>query len=255
MSTSTNTKVYKQPPYILWFVKGQQEFAYIGAMHCHDPEHPIFGIIELYWEEWVKGKTSKNAQVLVEGGTRLAGRSLKSTIQHDGEAGFLTYLAHKSGLPCATPEPDAMTEMNYLLKNFSREEILHYYFVRQVDQWHRTKKADRPEYAKYFSYLRKLPKLYGWDGYTLDTDKMEDIHAEIVGEPFDLGDAKLFSKLSDPYQKLAVTNKVSLKCGQFRDAHIVRRIKKYWDAGKNIFSVYGHSHLEVQEDDLRTLLK
>ncbi len=238
------------------FIKGKQVFSYVGVMHVHDPSHPLFGIVDIYWDQWIKGKrkTADNSIVLVEGGIRPVNGSRSDIITNHGEAGYLVYLADKAGLTCTSPEPKDKDEGEELLRYFSKEEILHYYFVRQIDQWYRTKEKDRPVYDTYFAYLTELPARYGWNDYQLDIKKMEKIYEDIMGVAFDITNARLFNKLSDPYQEVSVSNKVALKSGQFRDKYIVGQLKQYWDSGKSIFSVYGHSHIEVQEEELRRLL-
>lgn len=245
------TKFYKQPPYIIGLMRGNQVFYYLGAFHTQQPDHPQFGIFRLYWDEFVKNSPAATCITLVEGGKRIAGDTLEATTSREGEAGWVTWHSQRANITCDSPEPDEKQNTKKLIEEFGRDAVLHYYFVRQLDQWHRHDPL--PDYQQYFSFIERWPTRYGVDG-SLSIADLEQIHEKITGQTYDQSQANYFYELSNPHEKLAVTNEVSRRCTQLRDEYIVGQIKKYWDEGKSIFAVYGFSHVIDQEDELKRLL-
>ncbi len=250
MSNPT-TSFSKQPPYIIGFERGEQAFYYIGSFHAHDPEHPQFGILQLYWDEFVKNRKADTCIALVEGGERKVRQTLEEAVNKDGEAGWVAWQSGQAGVSCASPEPDEKQNTQILIKEFGRDAVLHYYFVRELAQWHRHDPL--PDYEQYFSFVERWSRQYGLNESLSLTD-LETIHERITGERFDQSQAEYFYNLSNPHEHVAITNDVSRRCTSLRDEHIVAQIKKYWDEGKSIFAVYGFSHVIAQEDTLKRLL-
>lgn len=251
------TKFYKQPPYITAFRKKRkntsvQEFIYIGSEHSHDIKHPQFGIVQRYWERWLENKDKDNCVALHEGGAFDPSEGLENATYENAERGFLAWKAKQEDMQFDSPEPDYKQEMRHLLQEFSKEQIFHYYFIRNVVQWHRI--DPRPDFREYFEFVSRMPKRYGVDDYDLTIERLKEIHKEITGYEFDPEDKDYAYKLSNPFLDLNITNKVSRKCSNFRDQHIIKEIKHYWDEGKSIFAVYGHSHVEEQEEHLKEIL-
>lgn len=250
------TKFYKQPPYIIIFRKKRsasvQEFIYIGSEHSHDIKHPQFGIVQRYWEHWLENKDKGNCVALHEGGTFDPPEVLEDATYQDAERGFLAWKAEQENMEYTSPEPDYKQEMRHLLQQFSKEQIFHYYFVRSVVQWNRL--DPRPDFHEYFEFVSRMPERYGVDDYDLSIEKLKDIHKEITGRKFDSKDTHFLHRLGSPYHDKAITNEVSARSMVFRDQYITEEIKKYWDNGKNIFAVYGHSHVVEQEKQLKKIL-
>jgi hypothetical protein len=241
----------KQPPYIYGFERDAQAFYYIGSFHTHSPDHPLFGILRLYWDEFVKNRKAENCIALVEGGERKVSQTLEETVKNDGEAGWVAWQAKQAGITHTSPEPDQVENTRTLINQYGRDAVLHYYFVRELDQWHRHDPL--PDYEQYFSFIEQWPQEYGLSEPLSLTD-LEAIHEKLTGKSFDRSQADYFHRLSSPHEHLAITNDVSLRCTKLRDEHVVGQIKHYWDEGKSIFAVYGFSHVIAQEDELKRLL-
>lgn len=252
------TKFYKQPPYITAFRRQTdnnliQEFIYIGSEHNHDINHPQFGVIKRYFDAWLGGKDPANCIVLHEGGNMNDVQdSMKGAVYRDGERGYLVWLAHQHNINCASPEPESNQEMQYLRKTFDLGKIFHYYFVRMVAQWHRI--DPRPNFEEYFDFVPHMPAKYGVEDYELTLGTIERIHRDITGREFDKEDVDFMRRLANPFLDVAVTNQVANACSYYRDKHIVEKIKDHWDVGKHIFAVYGFSHVERQEEQLKQIL-
>lgn len=252
------TKFYKQPPYTIIFRKNRegvpmQEFIYIGSEHSHDINHPQFGIIQRYWEHWLDGKDSSNCIALIEGGTFDPSQSLEDATYENAERGFLAWKAKQENMQFDSPEPDDKQEIQHLLQEFSKEEIFHYYFIRDVVQWYWI--DSRPDFHEHFGFIPRMPERYGIENYELTLEKLKDIHKDITGQEFDPEDIYFLKRLGSSSYDKAITNKIAARSVAFRDQHIVEEIEKHWNKGKNIFSVYGFSHVEEQEDRLKQLLQ
>lgn len=170
-----------------------------------------------------------------------------------GEPNLVTLWAAQENIGTFSPEPDRQIEANHLLERFNREEVMHYYFARQVNQWNLMKRSE-----DLGSYLEKTLKRHSeflnWDGFDFSLENMIRVHKEITGQEFDPENWEFFQALSDPRKNIAVTNKVCARSSRFRDSYIVSEILRLWKENKAIFIVYGRTHAIMQEPAIRKLL-
>lgn len=247
----SKTEVHKQPPYILVLLKGTQEFLYFGSEYSNNPAHPQYPILQKYWHEFLYEARNHETIAFIEGGERKLHDSLEAAVEQDGEAGWLTWMAHDAHVACRSPEPNDKEMTVELVKQYGEEPVLHYYFVRNVAQWQRYGKPDG--YGDYFWFVNKWPEIYGFTG-EVSLDRLHIIHKNLTGKPFDKDDHELIYELSNPYESVAKTNEVSKASSLFRDRHIVKQFAQEWQLEKCIFAVYGHSHVVEQEEALHQLL-
>lgn len=249
--TEQAAELYKQPPYIIAVIKGKQELLYFGSEHANDTKHPQYPLLARYWAEFLTESEGLDKVALVEGGERNLKKSLKATIEFNGEAGWLTWHAHKAGIECRSPEPDDKEHTRELVDIYGEDAVMHYYFMRDVNQWQRYGQPDG--YEEYFWFVKEWQKIYGFIG-KVTLASLERIHRDITGKDFDKDDQELSYELGNPYESLAVTNAVSAASSRLRDLHIAGELQRYWNEGKSIFAVYGHSHVVEQEPLLRQRL-
>ncbi len=234
-------------PYFFQIKKNQQCLFYIGSKHSFDPDNIQNQIIKKHWQEFLRQTGIKNCIALNEGGERELADTEKESIKKGGEAGLLTWLAKKDHINIYSPEPNHNFELEQLLKNFSKDEVIYYYFARLVDQWHRIGKPDFTNYLE--GYLKRLELETNWTDYEFSIKNMIKIHDKTHDHKFNKDDQTCVHNDANP-----IYSKVASACSHIRDTFIVSEIKRLWEEGKNIFIVYGSGHFIVQRPALETLL-
>lgn len=238
-------------PHFFEVEKNGRHISYFGADHIYDPHHEQIAEIKDAWKSFASKIEKGQSVVLVEGGTRDNTDNEEEAIRNDGEAGLATYLAEQAGIPIESPEPSLSYEVAELLKQFSKEEILYYYFSRSVDQW---KKVDNGGDA-----LQYAQRLVSDEAKALRVTQdifitLSETHKKIFGTELDLNDLEHFEKASDPANIYSVSNQVARATSILRDQYILKEIEKKWNEGKSLFIVYGATHAIMQEPAIRYLV-
>jgi hypothetical protein len=241
-------------PYIVEIEQAGQSLIFYGSEHTNNPEHPQFQDIEERWSVFVLNATKPVA--LVEGHFDEASedetKSRTQSIVDGGEAQFLVHLARRDGVEVVSPEPNRIWEANQLAKTFTRDNVVFYYFIRQVGWWSVfTKKPDvRSEAEK---MLQLMENTYGWDEVDFSIDRMAAIHEELFAKPLAWDDTQWVYDITAPTPQDYVTNMLARRSGELRDEHILEQIMSYWRAGKSPFLVFGAAHAIRLEPALRNL--
>lgn len=170
-----------------------------------------------------------------------------------GESAYAVQLAVKKKIPFRGLEPDEL-ELHKALTSagYSSEEMIHYYFLRQVPQWQRagTLNFNRIE-STYQNFARGIA---------------QKIHAKTVPaygdftrwykiknkEPFN--ESTVDSEKSAPFANGSYyTQKMSSVVGVVRDRHMVGVIAEELKTRSPIFVVLGGSHWMTQKMALESL--
>ncbi len=239
-------------PHFFEVEKNGQLISYFGAEHIGDPSHEQNAQIETAWESFVTRTEKDHTIVFVEGGLGDTQKAKEESIRHGEEGGLATYLAEQAGIPVESPEPSLSYEVAELLKQFSKEEILYYYFSRAVDQWKRTENSE--DVLKYVQQLisDEAEALGFAENNILAT--LSETHKKIFGTEFDMNDLEQFEKAADPVNIYSVSNQVARATSILRDQYILKEIEKKWHEGKSLFIVYGATHAIMQEPAIRHLV-
>jgi len=242
-------------PYIVEVAHGNQNLLFYGSDHLNNPDHPQFQDIENRWNNFVTD--AANPVALVEGRfdevkeEDTADRN-KSIID-GGEAQFVVHLARRDNVPVDSPEPDRVWEANELAKEFGRDKVIFYYFIRQLSWWSRfTDKPDVPKEAT--AMLELMKKSYQWEDVDFSLEGMESIHQELFNKPLNWDDTQWIYDVTTPTPQDYVTNVIARRSGELRDEHILQEIQKYWHEGKSPFLIFGSAHAIRLEPALRKLV-
>jgi hypothetical protein len=241
-------------PYIVKIKSADKHLCYFGEQHSTDLKKEQWNILRDSWNEWTEVTENEQRIVFTEGGLRIPAETQEKAISQSGGIGLITYLAFQEKIEIHSPEPNEKEERNMLEKEFSRDEIQYYYFARVVAQWWRFQDP-KPEFEEYIAaYLLDDKKESGWQSYDFSLTSMKQVHRSLFNDTFDLENQKFFYDISKPTVLDTRVNQVARKVSNFRDEHIAKEIKKYWDEGKSIFGIYGATHVVRQEPLLRELL-
>ncbi len=239
-------------PYFYFIYKNGMYLYYLGSHHCFDPQNSVIGVIKHYWNDFLSQAKGAPTISFIEGGTRHTYNSEEECILKSGEAGLITYLSHLNNIECSSPEPSFEYETNELLRGFSKDEILTYYFTRNVSQWNRL--VNKPDFEKYTTEsLENYKKTLGWDDIDYSVKERIAVFEKLTGHKFIESDYELMTTFDNPMSTDNVVNRVSRASSILRDGYIVSRIKDEWDRGKNIFVIYGKTHAIMQEPVIRSM--
>lgn len=241
-------------PYVVEVQRNGQSLVFYGSEHTNSPEHPQFQDIEDRWNSFIANTAKPIA--LVEGRfdevSEAETKDRTKSITDGGEAQFVVYLARKDGKEVASPEPDRVWEANELAKEFGRDNVVFYYFIRQLGWWNRfTEKLNVQLEAK--KMLELMEKSYKWDDVNFSIERMGAIHDELFGKPLSWDDTQWVYDITTPTPQDYVTNELARRSGELRDEYILEQIKKYWQEGKSPFLVFGSAHAIRLEPALHKL--
>jgi len=244
----------RMPTPYFYFVKNNgKTLYYLGCPHCFDPKDSINSVIKHYWKDFISMTQGRNVLSLIEGGIRQLRDSEDTSVLKDGEAGLVTYLSNIQNIECTSPEPSFEYETNTLLKEFSKDQILTYYFTRGVSQWNRL--INKPIFEEYTkTSLENYKKILNWDDVEFTIESRVKKFEELTGQNFDETNYKLMTTFDDPTKTSNILNRVARASNILRDEYIISKIKDEWDKDKNIFVVYGKTHAIMHELALKKLL-
>lgn len=236
-------KNLKPCPYVVGKNNGNQRLVLIAAKHTNNPADSQFKVISSEWAKFIDKADKTKAVILTESGIRPDEESEEVAIKKYGEQGLLSHWAEREGIRLESPDLNRKQQTEELLREFSMEEIMHYYFVRQVPQWHQLQQSPKPGFGEYIqesldSYKREL----GWD-FDFSLNNLAGIHKKITGNPFDHKDSKFSFHLSDPTKSEYKTQQVARASSELRDYYIAKRVVELWNKGCSMFGVYGSAHV------------
>lgn len=244
----------KPNPYFYFINNNNQVLYYLGCSHCFDPSNSIFNIIRHYWSDFLDKTQGKSALALNEGGKRQIYDTEEKSILMDGEAGLLTFLANNKKINCISPEPSPEHETQTLLKDFTKEEVITYYFIRQVAQWGRL--IEKPVFTNYIEgSLDSYKSTLDWKDVDFSIKARVNTFNKFTGQTFDHNNYEVNNKFSDPTKSDNVLNLISRRSNIIRDEHIVKAIEENWGVGKSMFIVYGRTHAVMQEPAIKSFNK
>ncbi len=229
------------------FQKNGKILFYLGVKHSRDIRDPQFEFIRQKWNEFIS--LAKFPLVVIESDPKKLFESEEKTILHQGESGFIKFLAQKSGVPVVCFEPDRNKEMNYLLNYFTKEQIEYYYFARIVAQWYRL--IEKPSIEEYLiPYLERDKNASDWTDFEFSIDNLKRAHKKLFGTNFNFDDEKHFRKIENPTKEDNPLKEIVRASGFFRDKTIIEKIREAWKT-KDIFVVYGKGHALTHKEALK----
>lgn len=257
MSFDENLKMGKYPvPYIYLIKKPGQNFFYFGTRHVFvNTQDFQLDILKHYFLEFLDLTRKRDCLVIVEGLKRYVASNAKEEGERArGEMQFGAYLAEKAGIEHICVEPPVSYEQDILFKDFSKDEIMTYYFIRSMHNWIR-----RGKNITFDEYMKRILERYQteskWQDYVFSVESILSAYKNIVGKDFNENDKNTLEYLENPYHEDNQISRVSRRSGEIRDEYIVAEIIRIWNEGKNIFAVYGMNHAIAQEPALREMLK
>ena len=237
-------------PYIFSITKESRVLTYFGAEHQTDIKHPQFDLLKNEFGKFMSPHMNKI--VFTEGGVGKSYDNIVTATSHEGEAGFISFLAAQHSVPIFSPEPPSDYEIGELLKKFSEIEIVYYYLARVIAQFYGQNGVN--DLGAYVDQIVKndlssphFSKIYSFKD-------INDLHQKLFTFSLDLSDNEFFANVSNPLLSQSIVNRVAEESGYIRDYFIIDKISEHWRLGFSIFIVYGYTHAVMQENCIRETL-
>ncbi len=238
-------------PYTIEAKIADRKVEFNGMRHTNNPEDESLTRLETRFEEFLQ--QTDNPVVFVEGGMRdVANMSKQEVIKRFGEPGLLTKLALDRGIAVESPEPSFEQEVAELLKTFSAEDIMQYYFSRTLFQWYRNKDFDHSmgtaqDYIN-SSMQNRWSKMPGLTEVPCDYETLANNFAKKYGfKPEEMPDELAKDKL---HHESSPFNPVSAASSDIRDKYIFNKIQEAAKQGRDVFLAFGSHHVFVYEQIL-----
>ncbi len=230
-----------------------QLLKYIGARHTWDPHHPDIKLIEDEFYEFLSRTDNLNKVVFVEGNLKAKDTSKTNANINAGEGGLVSYLASSNNVEVYCPEPEETLIKSKLLKEFTREEISTFYFLRWVSLYYKMNmRVSLEEFTN--TIFLNWSKQLNWDDFDFSYENMRRISKELLNGSIDINNKKDVSIMVLPIPNKSVINNISIKVLFLRDQFILSEIEKFWKNGFSIFIVYGKIHAYTQKPALDTIV-
>jgi len=245
-------KKYGRGPSTFEIKNNKQLLFYFGANHSRNPADPQYQALKEYWNKFLKATNGKDGIVLVEGRLRKLEKDEKTAIINGSEGSFVTLLAHKAGVPIASPDISD-EELMKRLPDMNRDEILLYWFLSWLNnfQKHAEPKPDFEKSAQMWCENQKQREI--WKNVDISLRRLKELYKKILGKEFNKDGNP--NDLVNPNKEGTSINKIARTQSDLRDLNIASEIERYWNEGKSIFVVFGRGHLIIQEPVLRAVIK
>ncbi len=240
---------FSQPrndPYVLELREGTSELLYYGAFHKVDLEHPQFMDIEERWKKF------QPTVAFCEGIIWPLEKSRKEAIRKHGEQGLLRFLASRDNIPMKCLDPPLYRQAEYLRRRFIPSHIKIYFILRQA-AINRMLRRDIDD----LRYVGRLLRSFkGVSGYDCPPNSLVDFEF-LVSKVFpDLSDWRMISpSFFHSVEQGKFLAKIHRQLNEFRDDIMIRNIMNALKKGERVFALVGRSHVVMQEQTLRTVLK
>jgi hypothetical protein len=235
-------------PYLLnIYTPGGGSLLYFGERHSNDPSDQQFTEVEYLWKQF------KPDIAFNEGGNPPVESTRDLAISMNGGPGLVRFLAARDNIPVRSLDATRSEETAMLRKTYSAEQIKLFFVLLQMTEYHRiTGGADSYEehLQKTLNILSSVP---GLDVQPRSISEVESTFQRICPGQGSYRDAK--PSWFDPTLRETVFNSMARTSSDFRDRYMVELICRTVGEGKRLFAVVGASHVVMQEEAIREILK
>lgn len=251
----------QQPPFAARFERADQHLFYVASEHGCDPR--TFRLIDDVFA------SHQVAFVVIEGypasqginpvglTRRFPDWAAKGFCEGGAEGAYAASRGLERGAPFMGAEPDERTVAQAVLQEgYAPEDLLGFYFVRQVPTLRRegtlAAKGLEASFQWLMAWMAKAAGLQETSAH-FSLEQFRDWYAKKQGKPFDA--ATLDNEEPAPIAHGAfLTQRISAVVGRVRDRFIVRVIADHLATEKTVLVVYGGSHFATQRPAFELLL-
>jgi len=221
--------------FCLYYHGNNKKFNYVAASHTNDKNSETFKLINKMIKKIMKDKYSK-AIVILEGYPYNEGSNFdyKGT---DGEVKYAAKLATKHNIEYIGIECDDNIVEKEILKKYSDDDLMGYYFLSTYKYYYHSKKVTEQE------FLNDFKKFYGnFDGINWFKNK--------YGKPFKYSEKYL--EYSAPYngKNATPTQLLSYNLNMIRELKNLDNLYEIINNYDNILYIMGANHVYQSKDIL-----
>lgn len=231
-------------PHKVHIKKGNKEIFYFGSVHSNDYKNHMF-------KDILSNFIQFNPEiVLVEGGANKISYQNEMEAIKNGEMAFVSYLAKKMNIKSLDIEPSGRYIDSILSINFSKEQILSMYALRQTYQYINSSKHNKIVYKKTITnYINLINQQYIKIDYTeLDFKTIFEMVLKETGISITEDNWNQQIKIIRRHLK---QNKIYAKTIEIRDEYAIDKIISILKNYNRVFIIMGNQHLYNQEVLLR----
>lgn len=214
----------------------------VGVSHTKDPNNTDLDSIEYYWDKF------EPDVVLVEGIVGNLITWFQDPVIELGEGGLVTALAHRDNVDLYSWEPKRESEIEFLLREYSAEEIAMFYSFRPYFSNMRYGVYENPEATlqEYLDNKTDYPHITGVFKTWQELDKKWNTDFPNI-EWRDYGAGKGYPE--------GYLNEIWNQTNLLRDIHMIQIIHEFVSEGKKVFVTMGVSHAPRIEKSLRSVIR
>lgn len=231
--------------YFFTIEKEEQRLIYLAAIHSHDSKDPWFESCRVIRKEFLEKSGPRPKKIIVEGATQKELPDEKEAISLGAEVGLMIFLSRKEGIPYECPEPNKADRITYLQQFFDDDQIFYFLMARHVFFRLNIPETHRPPLQEYL-------KKHVTDSFDIldvrrtvhdfSREHFVALHNDYFHEEPKVDNRSFWNDLGNPHKNLFFTNEIQRKSGDLRELVITKQILQAWNAGYDLFVVYGASH-------------
>lgn len=227
-------------PYVVDVRRADARLVLFGGWHSSDPVLPMFDQIEAAFAALAP------AFVLHEGTPPHPEPEREIAIRRHGEAGLVTHLAARAGIPTASMDIPLPEEARLLRRELSQGDALVFLVVRQLASYNR--KTARMDFDGYFGdFFALIGPALGLA--TIDWALIEREYLRMMGAPLDA--RHVTGHETNPMRDELPTQRIATRSNRLRDEHMLDRLLAALAEHRRLFAVVGVTHAVMLEPALQ----
>ncbi len=251
----TDLKTNKFPfVFVLNNKSKNQQLTFFGTEHSNNINNKQWKVLKRKWQEFIKNTQPKKRIVFLEGSSRVVDdfkyldKNRKiidlKVVEKYREFGAWSFFSQNDQKKVIFIDPKFNIEAEYLLKKFNKDIVEYYFFARYFGSYIKRKNIT------FNNALKQAVTTTHNKTHISFSNKIDDykkIHKKYFNHKLDKSQIEIICKASWPIKYDSPINEVARQSTLFRDKHILKQIKKYWDRGENIFILFGAGHAIAQK--------
>ncbi len=226
-------------PYVVDVRRDGARLVLFGGSHSSDPALPMFDRIEAAFGELAP------EFALHEGTPPHPEPDREIAIRRHGEAGLVTHLAARAGIPTASMDIPLAEEARLLQRELPPGDALVFLVVRQLASFNR--KTARMDFDGYFGEFFDVIAP-GLELAAIDWPLIEREHVRLVGRP--LAARRVTGHETNPMRDELPTQRIAQRSNRLRDEHMLGCLLAALASYRRVFATVGVTHAVMLEPAL-----
>lgn len=234
-------------PYIYEYSNDSQSVMIYGSYHTSNPEDSIISDIESKLLDF------EPDLILYEGDGIAIEETKEQSIEYYFEMGLVRYMARELNIRDMNLEPSSKERLDYLLKKYSKEEVLLASIGSQIMLLMVGEREEEFE-ASYNLFVRDLKKEgFPFTGGEMSIQHFYRVYEDFYGIPFAFSTFD-YETIEIKFNKTRL-NKLNQESARYRDIFMINLIEENLKRHKRIYVQIGGRHAIVWEKAIERMIK